>query len=73
MTEDWASVYVVYMVLLPLLPIVMAVIWLIRLFRRGRRKWEDEIFPEARDRTEEAIRIRKRKRWERKRGAHEKD
>ena len=73
LTEDWASIAVAYMVLLPVFPIVGILVWFFRLLNRGRRKWNEEILPEARDRTEEAIRVQKRKRWERTHGAHEKD
>ena len=73
LTEDWASIAVAYMVLLPVFPIVGILVWFFRLLNLGRRKWNEEILPEARDRTEEAIRVQKRKRWERTHGAYEKD
>ena len=73
LTESWSSFYAVYTILLAIFPVGGFIIWVIRLIHRGRRKLEREILPEARDRTEEAIRVQKRKRWERTRGAHERD
>ena len=73
LTESWSSFYAVYAILLAIFPVGGFIIWVIRLIHRGRRKLEREILPEARDRTEEAIRVQKRKRWERTRGAHERD
>jgi hypothetical protein len=54
------------MVVLPIFPAIMGGIWLIGALRRGKKKMDEEILPEAREKTEEAIRVRQRKRWEKK-------
>lgn len=43
----------------------------VRLFGRGREKLLDELLPAAAERTGEAIRVRQRRRWEKKHGKHE--
>lgn len=48
---------------------VTALVWLIRLLAFGKRKLEEELYPRARDRVEEAVRVRARRRWEKKHGA----
>ena len=42
------------------------------LLRRGKRKLSEELLPRAVESTQEAIRVRQRRRWERKHGLHEK-
>ena len=49
-----------------LLPAVLMLLWLGRLTLHGREKLRDEILPDARERVEEAVRVRSRRRWERR-------
>ena len=49
----------------------MAVAWLVQNGKRVKVKMEDEILPNVKEKTEEAIRVRQRRRWERQHGAHE--
>ena len=65
-TEDWAGLCCLLMVVLPIFPLIMGGIWLIGALGRGKKKMSEEILPEAREKTEEAIRVRQRKRWEKK-------
>ena len=48
---------------------VTAVIVLLRLLVRGRTALEEELIPRAREGVEEAVRVRARRRWEKKHGA----
>ena len=72
MTEDWAALFCMLGTLLALYPTVMIVWWLIIGYRIGKVKMEDEYLPEWKEKAEEAVRVRQRKRWERIQGAHEK-
>ena len=45
-----------------------AVVVLIRLLARGKTALEEEVFPKAKEGVEEAVRVRARKRWEKKHG-----
>ena len=71
-TEDWAALSCLLGTLLPIFPAIVGTVWLVRAFRRGRKKMAEEILPEAKEKTEEAIRVRQRKRWEKKHEEHEK-
>lgn len=71
-TEDWAALCCLLGTLLPIFPAIVGTVWLVRAFRRGRKKMAEEILPEAKEKTEEAIRVRQRKRWEKKHEEHEK-
>lgn len=70
--EDWAALCALLGTLLLIYPLVMAAITLVRWFRRGKEKLEDDWIPAVKDSAEEAIRVRQRRRWERKHGLHEK-
>ena len=48
---------------------VTAIVVLFRLLTRGRAALEEELLPRAKDRVEEAVRVRARRRWEKKHGA----
>ena len=45
---------------------------LIRMLVRGKEKLEDDVVPKLVENTQEAIRVRQRRRWEKKHGSHEK-
>ena len=69
--EDWCTLLLLLGILFALSPVITLIVWLIRLLRRGKDKMEDDILPDWKDRAEEAIRVRQRRRWEKKHGAHE--
>lgn len=48
------------------IPLALFLFSATRLIMRGKRKLEEDFLPEARERAEEAVRIRGRRRWERK-------
>ena len=64
--EDWCSLMSFFALLFLILPFLRLLQLLIRLFRRVKRKLSEDVFPEVRDRTEEAIRKQQRKHWEKK-------
>ena len=52
--------------LLALPPALTALVWLIRLLAFGKRRLEEDVFPRAKEGVEEAVRVRARRRWEKK-------
>ena len=64
--EDWCSLMSFFALLFLILPALRLLQLLIRLFRRVKRKLSEDVLPEVRDRTEEAIRKQQRKHWEKK-------
>ncbi len=70
-TEDRCARLLLYAGLALLLPLITAVYWLLRLLVDGKRALEEELWPRVRDRAEESVRKRQRRRWEKKQGAHE--
>lgn len=52
--------------LLGLPPALTALVWLIRLLAFGKRRLEEDVFPRAKEGVEEAVRVRARRRWEKK-------
>ena len=72
-SEDWAALFWALGMLLPIFPIIMACIWLVGGFKRGRKKMAEEIMPEAKEKAEEAVRVRQRKRWLKKHGESEQE
>ncbi len=71
-TEDWCALLLLSAMLLAVWPVVYLVYSIIKLLVRGKNKLEYELIPKAKENTQEAIRVRQRRRWERKRGLHEK-
>lgn len=55
-----------------LFPLTLLVLQAYRLLRYGKEKLSEEVLPEMRDRAGEAVRVRQRRRWERRHGKHEK-
>ena len=53
-------------------PAVTALVFLIRLLKRGKEGLEEQVLPKLKDSAEEAVRVRQRRRWEKKHGLHEK-
>ena len=64
--EDWCSLMSFFALLFLILPALRLLQLLIRFFRRVKRKLSEDVFPEVRDRTEEAIRKQQRRHWEKK-------
>jgi len=70
--EDWCALILFIGLAAAVTPVMTGLICIIRLLSRGKRKLSDELLPKAKENAEEAIRIRQRRRWEKKRGLHEK-
>ncbi|MBR5093825.1 MAG: ABC transporter permease [Oscillospiraceae bacterium] len=64
--EDWSALLLLIGILCALPPVVTGLVWLIRLLGRGREKLADDILPRWKDRTEEAVRKRQRRAWEKR-------
>lgn len=64
--EDWCSLMSFFAVLFLILPSLRLLQILIRLFRRVKRKLSEDVLPDVKDKTEEAIRRQQRRRWEKK-------
>ena len=64
--EDEAATLFGLAIVLGVMPTALLLIWLVNLGARGKKKLGTEILPEARERVEEAVRVRGRKSWERK-------
>ena len=64
--EDWCSLMSFFAVLFLILPALRLLQTLIRLFRRVKRKLSEDLLPDVKDKTEEAIRRQQRRRWEKK-------
>ena len=71
-TEDWCALLLLVGMLLAVWPVVYVIYRILRLIVKGKNKLEYELIPKAKENTQEAIRVRQRRRWERKRGLHEK-
>lgn len=70
--EDWCSLLLLQGFLFALLPGVSLLVLLIGMLKKGKTKMADDVLPQLKDKTEEAIRVRQRRRWEKRHGAHEK-
>lgn len=70
--EDWCALLTLVAVVCAALPIITALVLLIRMLARGKEKLEDDVVPKLVENTQEAIRVRQRRRWEKKHGSHEK-
>ncbi len=70
--EDWCALLMLICCVCLVLPLVSAVLLAVRLIRRGKRGLKENVVPRIRENAEEAIRVRQRRRWEKKRGMHEK-
>ena len=71
-TEDWCALLLFLTIVFAAWPVVYGLYSVLRLLIRGKNKLEYELIPKAKENTQEAIRVRQRRRWERKRGLHEK-
>lgn len=68
--EDCCALLLLVSCLACVYPFCLAVGAVIRLFRRTRDLLSDAFFPAASERVEEAIRVRQRRRWEKKQGEY---
>ena len=66
--EDWSMLLLLMTMLAAILPALCLILWLIRRLRRGRDKLSEDLLPGWKDKAEEAIRVRQRRRWEKKHG-----
>ena len=64
--EDRAARFLAAAFVLGFLPAALLLVWALRLTRRGQLRLRHEILPDARERVEEAVRVRGRRRWERR-------
>lgn len=71
-TEDWYGLLLLLGCAFAAPPLLLLLVLGIMLLHRGRGKLREELLPRAVENTQEAIRIRQRRRWERKHGLHEK-
>ena len=72
-TEDWCTLFMFLGLAATVLPVVTVIVIIVRYLRRGKDKLEDDVIPKLKDGAEEAIRVRQRRRWEKKHGMHEKN
>ena len=70
--EDWCALLMLFAAVSLLLPAINALLWIRRTYRRGKRRLSENVVPRIKDSAEEAIRVRQRRRWEKKHGLHEK-
>ena len=69
--EDYCSLFVFLGWLFALTPLIALVAALWKLLRRGKEKMADDVLPRWKDSAEEFVRVRQRRRWEKKHGKHE--
>lgn len=69
--EDWGALLALLSIVFLAVPVVTVIVVAIRWIRRGKEKLDDDVLPELKDKTEEAIRVRQRRRWEKRHGLHE--
>lgn len=69
--EDWCTLLMVLGVLFAVTPAVSLVRLIVRTFKRGKAKLGDELLPQWKDSVEESIRVRQRRRWEKRHAARE--
>ena len=63
-TENKAALLVVLALLFAVCPLVTGIICLAKLISRGSEKMSEDVMPSLKEKTEEKIRVRQRKRWE---------
>lgn len=73
--EDRAAMLLAAAIAALVLPVLTALVLIVRYAVIGKNKLEDDVLPELKDKTEEALRVRQRARWEKKerkrKGSHE--
>ncbi len=71
-TEDWCLLLIFVGLFTAVMPVTVLIIITVHYFKRGKDKLTEDLIPVAKDNVEEAIRVRQRRRWEKKHGMHEK-
>ena len=71
-TEDWCALFILLGMMSAAWPVLYSLWRVIQMLVHGKSKLEYELIPKAKEHAHEAVRVRKRRRWERKRGLHEK-
>jgi len=64
--EDWCTLLMLLSILLAVTPAVSLVRLIQRTLKRGKEKLADDLLPEWKDSVEESIRVRQRRRWEKR-------
>ena len=64
--EDRAALWLGVAIVCAILPVILLLVYLVRYARIGKTKLEEDLIPEAKDKLEEAVRVRARRRWEKK-------
>ncbi len=62
--EDWCCLCCLFGTLLLIYPGVFAAAALVKGFRRGKKRLEEDVLPNAKEKTAEAVRVRRRRHWE---------
>ena len=62
--EDRAVIWLIAAMVFGAFPVGLLLAYIIRGLTRGKRKLESDLLPRAKDGVEEAIRVRRRRRWE---------
>lgn len=70
--EDICAMLLIAATVFVAVPVITVIVILVRLLKKGKEGLEENVIPKLRDNTEEAIRVRQRRRWEKKHGLHEK-
>lgn len=70
--EDWCALLMLAGIVFAVLPVGTVIVLAVRLTVKGKTALEEELIPKAKDSVEEAVRVRQRRRWEKKHGIHEK-
>lgn len=65
-TEDWCLLLLFVGLFTAIMPVTVVIIVIVRYARKGKNKLSDEVFPRIKENTQEAIRVRQRKHWEKK-------
>lgn len=65
-TEDWCLLLLFVGLFTAIMPVTVLIIVLVHYIRKGKNKLSDDLIPKLKDNTQEAIRVRQRKHWEKK-------
>jgi len=65
-TEDWSMALLIIAILAGIMPAVTVTIVLVRYIRAGRKQLAENVLPKTVERVQESIRVRQRRRWEKK-------
>ena len=68
--EDRCAILLIAVAVLLLPPLITGIVYLVRLFRYGREALVEELMPQVVGHVGEAVRVRRRRRWERRQGRH---